>query len=101
MQQNKLSVDSIKSKVFQNIFDVVNSAIVVLSSNDGKTFFIQDANSSFLMIGKRKKKEIINKDFQDIFPQIEQTGLLEVLQRVYKSGIKENFSIHFRATCRL
>lgn len=95
MQQNKLSVDSIKSKVFQNIFDVVNSAIVVLSSNDGKTFFIQDANSSFLMIGKRKKKEIINKDFQDIFPQIEQTGLLEVLQRVYKSGIKENFSIHF------
>ncbi len=95
MDKTIVSADLLELQVLKSVFEIINCGIIILSSNDGESFFIQDANRSFLEFENFKKQNIINQNIKTILPKIRETGLLEVCQRVYLSGEKEEFSVHF------
>lgn len=95
MQKKSSNSDRLDLETFRNIFEMINDGIVILSSYDGESFFIQDANRSFLEFENLQKSDIINQNIKNVLPKIEEMGLFEVLQRVYSSGEKEEFSVHF------
>ncbi len=78
-------------KVFRELFDNISSGVAVYESiNNGKDFLVKDINKAGEEINNVNKKEIIDKKITDIFPGIKELGLINVLQRVWKTGKSEH-----------
>lgn len=76
------------------LFEHVCSGIALYEAIDnGNDFIFKDFNKAAESIEKLNKNELIGKQVTEIFPGIRQFGLLEVFQRVYKTGIPEHFPI--------
>ena len=81
---------------YRSIFNSINSGVAVFEAvNDGESFIIKEFNSYAEKIEDVKKIEIIGKNILDIFPGIEDFGLLNVFRRVWKTGIPESHPVSF------
>ena len=79
---------------FQVLFDNVSSGVAIYETkNDGQDFVFVDFNRAAEEIEHIKKEELIGKNVKDVFPGVEKFGILEVFQRVYKTGIPEHHPI--------
>ena len=79
---------------YRSIFNSINSGVAVYEAvNDGETFIIKDFNKNAEKIDDIKKVDIIGKNILEIFPGIEDFGLLHVFRRVWKTGIPESHPI--------
>lgn len=76
---------------FQVLFDNVSSGVAIYETkNDGHDFIFVDFNRAAEEIEHIKKEELIGKNVKDVFPGVENFGILEVFRRVYKTGIPEH-----------
>ncbi|MEA1897232.1 MAG: PAS domain S-box protein [Bacteroidota bacterium] len=81
---------------YQDIFEHINDCVAVYKAiNNGKDFVFTEFNCAAEKLEKVKKKNLIGKNVKEVFPGIEKFGLLEVFQRVWKSGKPELFPVHF------
>ena len=81
---------------YQDIFKHINDCVAVYKAvNNGKDFIFTEFNSAAEKLEKVKKKDLIGKNVKEVFPGIEKYGLLDVFQRVWKSGKSELFPVHF------
>lgn len=81
---------------YQDIFKHINDCVAVYKAvNNGKDFVFTEFNCAAEKLEKVKKKDVIGKNVKEVFPGIEEFGLLEVFQRVWKSGKSELFPVHF------
>ena len=81
---------------YQDIFKHINDCVAVYKAvNNGKDFVFTEFNSAAEKYEKIKKKDLIGKNVKEVFPGIEEFGLLKVFQRVWKSGKSEFFPVHF------
>ena len=74
-------------KRYKRLFDNISDAVIVCEAvNNGNDFIIRDLNLSSERIEKIKRKDVIGKSILDVFPNIKEFGLLDVLNKVWQSG---------------
>jgi PAS domain S-box-containing protein len=75
---------------FKVLFENVCSGVAIYKvRNDGEDFVFVDFNPAAEQIDHIKKEELIGKSVKEVFPGVKQFGLLDVFQRVYKTGTPE------------
>lgn len=94
----KLAEKSIRDNEtrFKELFNNMSSGCSIYEViNDGNDFVYKDynwASENFLGI---KKEEVIGKSITQIFPGTKEFGLLDVLKRVWKTGVPEFYPMNF------
>ena len=79
---------------YRAIFDNIKSAVAVYNAiNDGSDFVFKDFNHAAEEIEKIKMEEVVGKKVTEIFPAVVEFGLLEVFQRVWKTGKPEKHPV--------
>lgn len=77
---------------FHEFFDNISSGVAIYEVADsGADFVFRDFNLAAERIDKCKKADIIGKSIFEVRSGIEEFGLVEVLRRVYHSGIPEEY----------
>lgn len=61
--------------------------------NDGGDFVFVDFNRAGERVERINREELIGKNVTDVFPGVREFGLLDVLQRVWKTGTPEHFPV--------
>jgi len=90
--QRKQSVQKLKESEsrYRELFNNMSSGVAVYQAiENGEDFIFKDLNKSGEIISKVKPEEIIGKSVIKLFPGIKSTGLFDVFQKVWKSGIPE------------
>jgi hypothetical protein len=79
---------------YQELLNNMKIGVAIYETPDkGKTFYVKDFNRGAEFIEKVKSSEVIGKRIDEVFPGIHQFGLVEVLQRVYRTGLPEHHPI--------
>lgn len=77
---------------FRELFNNMSSGVAVYEAkNNASDFIFKDFNKTAAKIENLKKEDVINKSLIELFPNVKNFGLFEVLQRVWKTGIPEHF----------
>jgi len=77
---------------YRELVDHMTSGVVVYEPTpDGKDFLIRDVNAASQRIEQRGHAEVVGKLVTEAFPGIEEFGLLDVLNRVARSGKPEDY----------
>ncbi|MGD9099573.1 MAG: PAS domain S-box protein [Anaerolineae bacterium] len=72
---------------FRELFDNMSSGVAVYEAVDeGQDFVFRDFNRAGERIEKIAREELIGKSVLEMFPGVKDFGLLEVFQRVWRSG---------------
>jgi PAS domain S-box-containing protein len=79
---------------FKELFNNMSSGVAIYSAiENGLDFTLIDFNKAAEKIEQIGKEEIIGKPVTEIFPGIRDFGLLDVFQRVYKTGQSEHHPV--------
>lgn len=79
---------------FKTLFDNVSSGVAIYEArNDGKDFVFVDFNRAAEEIDHIRIEELIGKNVAEVFPGVQQFGLLDVFRRVYKTGTPEHHPV--------
>ena len=83
-----------KEERYREMVENIQSAVVVYRpQQEGRKFIIADLNRAAEKIESADKAELIGRDVEEAFPQIEAFGLLDVFKRVYRTGVAEKFAL--------
>ena len=75
---------------FKAIYDNMSSGVMVsVPVSDGEDFVIFDPNKAAQQIEKIKKREVLGKLLLEAFPKFKEIDLVEIFQRVWKTGKPE------------
>ena len=81
---------------FKQLFEGMSSGVAVYEAVDGGNDFIfKDFNRAAEKIEQVRREEIIGRRVTEVFPGVEEFGLLEVLRQVWKTGSARNHPITF------
>ncbi|MFC1734559.1 PAS domain S-box protein [Candidatus Hydrogenedentota bacterium] len=81
---------------FREIFENTSNGIVVYKAvDDGEDFVFASFNSAGERIEGVGRDDVIGKRITEVFPGVEEFGLLEVLRRVWRTGGPEHHPITF------
>lgn len=79
---------------YQNVINYMKRGVAVYGAVDhGNDFVFKDFNRAGEHIDGVKKEDIIGKRITAVFPEVGNFGLLNVLRRVYETGVPEHFPI--------
>jgi len=80
----------------KELFDNMSGGVVVYEAVDnGHDFIINEFNEAGLKIENVKKEDVIGAKITNVFPGVEEFGLLDVLRRVWVTGEPEHFPVGF------
>ncbi|WP_417334686.1 EAL domain-containing protein [Halarcobacter sp.] len=72
---------------YKNLINTISDCLVIYKvHNDSKKFEIVEVNTSSLELEKLSREDLVGKDVLDVFPGIKEMGLLDVFNKVYKTG---------------
>ncbi|MCD6305211.1 MAG: response regulator [Deltaproteobacteria bacterium] len=78
---------------FRDLFAHMNSGVAVYEPvNNGEDFICKDLNRAGEQMEKVARGEIIGKSVLEIFPYVKDSGLFDVIRRVWKTGRPESHS---------
>jgi PAS domain S-box-containing protein len=78
------------------LFENMSSGVAVYRvSDDGQQYIFTALNRAAEQIENLRREEVIGKNVDEIFPDIAEFGLLNVFQRVWKTGVAEHFPASF------
>lgn len=81
---------------YRALFDNMSSCVAIYRAvEEGMDFEFTDFNKAAEKAENFKKQDLIDRRVTDVFPGIVEMGLLEVFQRVWKTGQSEQFPITF------
>jgi PAS domain S-box-containing protein len=81
---------------FRELFNNMASGVAVYEAvDDGQDFIIKDFNRSGQRIEKTSAEEAIGRRVTEVFPGVEDFGILEIFQRVWRTGQPEHFPVGF------
>lgn len=79
---------------YRFLFNAMNTPAAIYSTvNNGKDFIFTNLNTAAEQIDNLKRSNVIGRNIIDVFPMTQSSGLIEVLARVYETGIAENFNL--------
>ncbi|MCX8038895.1 MAG: PAS domain S-box protein, partial [Candidatus Sumerlaeia bacterium] len=75
---------------YRDLFDHMSSGVAVYEAvNDGEDFIFKDFNRAGEWIENVRREDILGKSVQRVFPGVREFGLLDIFQRVYRTGVPE------------
>jgi PAS domain S-box-containing protein len=81
---------------YKTLFDNMSNAVAVYEAVDeGDDFIFRDFNDAGLRIEKVAKEDVVGRRVTDVFPGVEEFGLLGVMRSVYRQGTPRSFPTHF------
>ncbi|HOJ43301.1 MAG TPA: PAS domain S-box protein, partial [Syntrophorhabdaceae bacterium] len=81
---------------YRELFENMKIGILIYETYDsGKTFIIKDINRGAENIEKIARDTLIGKNVELALPEIKNSGLIDVLKRVYKTANPEYYHIGF------
>ena len=81
---------------FRELFNKMWSGIAVYTPlEDGSNFIFRDINKAGEKLSHVRKKDIIGKLLTNVFPSVDEFGLLKILKEVSKSGIPQHYPITY------
>ena len=81
---------------FRGLFENMADGVAIYQAvDDGEDFEFIDFNQAGENIDGTKRKDLLGRKVTDVFPGIRKMGLLDVLQRVWHSGVAESFPVSF------
>ena len=81
---------------YHELFDNMGTCVAIYSvTEDGKDFVFEDFNRAAEKAEHIHKDTLLGKRLTDIFPAVKDFGLLEVLIRVWKTGLSEHLPMTF------
>lgn len=84
----------ISERRFRELFNHTSSGVAVYEAlADGADFLIVDLNHAGEKMEKVRKEEIIGKKVSEVFPGVREFGLLDVFQRVWRTGKTERHPV--------
>jgi PAS domain S-box-containing protein len=84
-----------KEERFRQMFTSMSSGVVVYEANhDGTDFIIRDLNPAGETITHVSVRDMVGRPATEVFPGLREMGLLEVFQRVWRTGVAEHFDAH-------
>ena len=82
--------------LFHSLFENMSSGVAVYAAvDDGNDFIFKDINPALERLENVQREGVIGQRLTDVFPGVKEFGLLDVLQRVWKSGQHEHFPLSF------
>jgi len=77
---------------YRNLFEHMPSGVAVFEVvGNGEDFIFRDFNGTGEKIDDVKREDLMGKSVREAFPGIKDFGLLDVLQRVFRTGVSEYF----------
>ena len=96
MNDDKNQTKEHLTEKFKQLFEKMSSGVAVYEAVDGGNDFIfKDFNRAAEKIEQVRREEIIGRRVTEVFPGVEEFGLLEVLRQVWKTGSARNHPITF------
>jgi PAS domain S-box-containing protein len=81
---------------YRELFDNTSSGVAIYEVKDGgKDFILKDFNKAGERIDGARKDDIIGKSIHEVQPGIKEFGLLDVFERVWRTGIPEHHAASF------
>ncbi len=81
---------------YRNIVRHINTCVVIYQVLDqGEKFVFTDFNKAAEKTEKIKKENVLGKEILEVFPGVEEFGLLEVLREVYRTGRPQKHPVTF------
>ena len=78
---------------FRELFRQMNTGVMVYKVvGDAEDFIIKDVNRAGEKIDSVRKRDVVGKPVREVFPGVGQFGILEVFERVWRSGQPERRS---------
>lgn len=79
---------------YNQLFEKIVSGVAVYEAReDGNDFVFKELNPAGQHLSQVKRDEIVGRNLLDVFPGVKDMGLLDVFQRVWKSGIAEHHPV--------
>ena len=79
---------------FRELFRHMSSGVAVYEATDGgRDFVFKDFNRAGERINETKREDVLGRKVTEVFPGVEEFGLLEVFRRVWKTGNPEHFPV--------
>ncbi len=76
---------------FRELFERMGSGVAIYEArDDGAEFVFNDINAAGERISGVKRAEVLGRGVRELFPAIQEMGLYEVFQRVWRTGEPEN-----------
>jgi PAS domain S-box-containing protein len=92
--QHNLEEIQITKKRYTELFQGINSGVAVYRAvDDGNDFVFVDFNRAGQRIEKTSADQVIGRKVTEVFPGIKPMGLLEVFQRVWRTGKAEQHPV--------
>jgi len=96
--QRKTALEALRESEarYRGIVEHTRDGVAVYRAlNDGQDFTFVDFNKSGEEIENIKREELIGKRVLEMFPAVEEFGLLDVMRRVWATGKPEHFPVSF------
>ena len=75
---------------FRGLFEHMSSGVAVYEAvENGANFVFTDLNPAAERIDKLRSRDVLGKCITEVFPGVAKIGLLDALQRVWRSGVPE------------
>ncbi|REE28868.1 PAS domain S-box-containing protein [Methanothermobacter defluvii] len=79
---------------YRELFENINTCVAVYEAvDDGEDFIFTDFNRAAEETEMIKREEVLGKRVTEVFPGVEEFGLLDVLRRVYRTGNPEHYPL--------
>jgi PAS domain S-box-containing protein/putative nucleotidyltransferase with HDIG domain len=94
-RQIEQDLQAIETKYRELFSNMLTCAVVYEVLEQGEKFIIKDINLAAECTEKVNRYEVIGRNVLEIFPGVEEFGLLAVFKRVYETGTPEHFPLSF------
>lgn len=79
---------------YRELFENINTCVAVYEAvDDGEDFIFTDFNRAAEETERIKREDVLGKRVTEVFPGVEEFGLLGVLRRVYRTGNPEHYPL--------
>ncbi|MDD2914524.1 MAG: PAS domain S-box protein [Gallionella sp.] len=97
LQQRRLNQSLLESETRLNeLFENMSSGVAVYrASDDGQDFFFTGFNRAAERFDKVRREDLLGKNVAEVFPGIDELGLLDVFRRVWQTGVTERYPLSF------
>ena len=87
--QAKLALEKSEKRYWELFRNLGNGVAVYQAHDNGADFVFSDINDAGLKLCQAARKDILGQRVTELFPGVVEMGLLELFQRVYKTGESE------------
>jgi PAS domain S-box-containing protein len=94
--ESEIGVQKVKEseEKYRELFNNMSGGVAVYEAiNSGKDFIFKDFNLAGEKIDNVRREDLIGKNVSEVFPGVKKFGLLDIFQKVWRTGISEHHPI--------